>query len=293
MGAAAIVALVLAWGSTFAAIKIGLDSSPPLTFAGLRSVVGGGVMVVLALRWGGRPHLRREWVVYSLLTLLNVVVFFGLQTVSIGYLSSGMAAVLIYLQPVLVGFLAWPLLGETLSGPKVTGLLLGFSGIVAVSAGGFGNTVSPVGIALALAAAIAWAVGTVYFKRVQDRVAMLWAVAIPFLAGGTVLTALGIAVEGPAAISWSPGFVSAMLYASLVGTALAWFLWLSLVSSGEASRAAAYVFFVPLVALVIGALVLSETLSTSLLFGAALVGSGIYLVNRQTSGNRVDSSSHT
>ncbi|HET7269993.1 MAG TPA: DMT family transporter, partial [Rubrobacter sp.] len=70
------------------------------------------------------------------------------------------------------------------------------------------------------------------------------------------------------------------LYSGCVGTGLAWVLWLGLVRAGEASTVAAYVFFVPLASVAIGALVLDERLSTSLLIGAVLVVSGIYLVNR-------------
>jgi drug/metabolite transporter (DMT)-like permease len=61
-------------------------------------------------------------------------------------------------------------------------------------------------------------------------------------------------------------------------------LWLGLIRAGEASRVAAYVFFVPLVAVVLGALFLGETVGLSLLVGAALVVSGIYLVNRRGEG---------
>ena len=134
---AAVVLLVLAWGSTFAAVKVGLDSAPPVLFGGLRSVLGGAVMVALAFARSGRPSLRDSWLPYALLTLLNVVLFFTLQTLAILELPSGLAAVLIYLQPVLTGVLAAPLLGESLTARKIAGLLLGFAGIVVVSAGAF------------------------------------------------------------------------------------------------------------------------------------------------------------
>jgi O-acetylserine/cysteine efflux transporter len=204
------------------------------------------------------------------------VLFMGLQTFVIMLLPSGTAAVLIYLQPILTGLLAWLVLGESLSAAKLAGLMLGFSGIVAVSVGGF----SPVGVVFAVVSAFAWALGTVYFKRVQDQDPMLWAVALSFFFGGIVLTALGLVIESPAEISVSRGFIASLLYSGLVGTGLAWSLWLGLVRAGEASRVAAYVFFVPLVSVAIGALVLDERLSASLLIGAVLVVSGIYLVNR-------------
>ena len=66
-----------------------------------------------------------------------------------------------------------------------------------------------------------------------------------------------------------------------VGTALAWSLWFGLVAAGEAGRAASYIFFVPLVGVVVGAVLLDESLTLSLLVGAALVVLGVYLVNRR------------
>jgi drug/metabolite transporter (DMT)-like permease len=277
---AAVVLLVLAWGSTFAAVKVGLDSAPPVLFAGLRSVLGGAVMVVLAFARSGRPSLRDSWRAYAVLTLLNVVLFFTLQTLAILELPSGLAAVLIYLQPVLTGVLAAPLLGESLTAGKIIGLLLGFAGIVVVSAGAFRGHASLLGVCYAVVGALVWSLGTIAFKRYAGRVDAWWGVGLPFLVGGVLLTAGGAAVEGTDVV-WSGEFVAAFLYASVVGTALSWSLWFWLVSSGEAGRAAAYIFFVPLVSLVIGAAFLGETLGVSLLAGAALVILGVYLVNRR------------
>ena len=283
---AAFVLLVLFWGSTFSAIKIGLSDAPPVLFAGVRGIIGGVVVALLALAWGGSPDLHRGWPVYALLTLLNVVLFLGLQTVAIAYLPSGTAAVLIYLQPILTGFLSWPLLGEPLGPAKLTGLLLGFLGIVVVSIGGFSGAVSATGIAFAAASAVAWSLGTVYFKKAQGRVPMLWAIALSFLAGGVILTVAGLFLESFADVSWNSSFVASLLYTAVVGTALAWVLWLGLVRAGEASRVAAYVFFVPLVGIAIGAVVLDEPLKPSLLLGTAFVVSGIYLVNRAPRGEK-------
>jgi len=283
---AAFVLLVLFWSSTFTAMKIGLSDAPPILFAGMRGVIGGAAVVLLAFLRGGRPDLRRSWPVYAWLALFNVVLFLGLQSVAMAYLPSGTAAILIYLQPILTGLLSWPLLGEPLGPAKLAGLLLGFCGIVAVSLGGFSGTVSATGIAFAAASAVAWALGTVYFKRTQERVPMLWAIALQFLAGGVILTLAGLFVDSFAAVSWTGSFVASLLYSAVLGTAMAWLLWLALVRAGEASKVAAYVFFVPLVSIVIGNIVLDEPLRPSLLLGAALVVSGIYLVNRAPRGEK-------
>jgi drug/metabolite transporter (DMT)-like permease len=275
--------LVFFWGSVWGAIKIGLEYAPPVLFAGTRMLICGAVLTLAALIWGGQANLRDGWPVYLLLAIFNVGLFYGLQTLAVLLMPSGTAAVVVYLQPVLVGFLSYPVLGEALSAAKVVGLLLGFCGVVVVSAGSLSGASlgTPLGVAFGVASAASWALGTVYFKRYAGGLPVLWAVGGPFLLGGVCITGLGLALEAPSAITWTGTFVASLLYASLVGTALAWVLWLGLIRAGEASRVSAYVFFVPLVAVVLGALFLGETVGRSLLVGAALVVCGIYLVNRR------------
>jgi len=275
--------LVVFWGSAFTTIKVALGYAPPVLFAGTRTLLCGVVMTIAALVWGGSANLRRNWAVYLLLAAFNVVGFMGLQTFAVLYMPSGWAAVVIYLQPILVGLLAFLILGEYLSTMKVVGLLSGFSGVVAVSAGSLSGASlgTPLGVAFGVGSAVGWAFGTVYFKKYGERLSTLWAVALPFSLGGIFLTGLGLVLEPFSDISWNQTFVASWLYTVLVGTALAWMLWLGLVRAGEASRVSAYVFFVPLVSILSGVLFLGEPLSPWLLVGAILVVSGIYLVNRR------------
>ncbi|QIN82519.1 EamA family transporter [Rubrobacter tropicus] len=286
-GALAFAVLVLAWASSFSVVKVGLGYAPPVLFAGGRTLLSGIIMTAVALAWGGSLDFRRDWRIFAFLGAFNVVLFIGAQTFAIMYLPSGTAAVLIYLQPILVGVFAWAVLGESLTPMKVLGLLLGFAGIVAVSSSGLlgaAEEITPVGVACGVASALFWALGTVGFKKYEARISTLWAVAVPFLAGGAVLTALGLLLESPAEISWTVPLFSSVLYSAFVGTGLAWLLFFGLVRAGEASRVASYIFVVPLAAVAIGAVFLDETLGPPLLVGAALVVSGIYLVNRTPRG---------
>lgn len=276
-----VVLLVVAWSSTFAAIKLGLEYCPPLLFAGLRALLGGAAMAAFAWRSGMPLRWRTTWPTYLLLAFLNVVLFLGLQTVAIMDLPTGMAAVLLYLQPVLTGLLAWPVLGESLSVTKMLGLLLGFAGIVTVSWDGLHGDIAPQGVAIALVAAVAWAFGTVLVKRKEEMLVGPVTITVQFVIGGAVLTALGLVVEGPAEITWVPGLWVGLGYSALVGTTLAWALWFWLIRAGEASRAAAFIFFVPLSAIAIGAVLLDEQVTPLLAVGAALVVAGIILVNRR------------
>jgi drug/metabolite transporter (DMT)-like permease len=282
--ALAFVALVLFWGSAFGAVKIGLDHAPPLLFAGMRGVLGGLAVGSVALFLGGPPRLGRDWGVFATLALFNVVFFIGLQSFALVRLPSGTTAVLTYLQPIFVGFLAWMLLGERLNAARVIGLMLGFTGIVVVSAGGIAGDVSAIGVVLGTLSALSWAIGTVYFKRVEGRVSTYWAIALQFLVGGTILGVAGLATESIREVEVVPALVGSLLYSSLIGTGFAWLIWFALVRSGEASRVAAYIFVVPVVSVILGAIFLDESLSASLALGAALVVCGIYLVNRTPRG---------
>ena len=227
--------LVLFWGSAFGAIKISLEYAPPVLFAGTRTLLCGVVMTLAALVWGGGANIRDGWPVYLLLAFFNVVLFMGLQTLAILYMPSGTAAVVIYLQPILVGFLSYLMLGESLSAAKVVGLFLGFSGVVVVSVGSLSEASlgTPLGVAFGVASAVSWALGTVYFKKYGENLSTLWAVGGPFLLGGICLTGLGLVLEPLSEVSWTGTYVASWLYASLVGTALAWILWLGLVRAGE------------------------------------------------------------
>lgn len=286
--ALAFILLVLFWGSAFAIVDVGLRYAPPVLFAGMRTLLGGTVMILVALMWGESPRLVSEWRAYLWLALFNVVLFIGAQTFTILYLPSGSAAVLVYLQPILVGLMAWLILDESLTVAKVVGLLMGFGGILAVSAGSLSGDLPLVGVIFGVASALFWALGTVYSKRVQERVDLLWSVAAPFFCGGLMLTVAGLLVEQPGSVQWTGPFVASWLYTGLIGTGGAWALYFGLVRAGEASRVASYVFFVPLTAVVIGAVLLGELLSLSLLAGAVLVILGIYLVNRRPRGPAKD-----
>ena len=274
--------LVLFWGSAFSVVKVGLEYSPPMIFAGLRTLIGGLVILLAAVVWGGSPHLGRDWPIFLLLAAFNVVFFFGFQTLAVLYLPSGTAAVLEYLQPMLVRLLAWVILGESLSLAKILGPTLGFSGIVAVSSGSIFGNVSPAGVAFGAGSALSWALGTVFFERYEARISTMWAVALPFVIGGVVLTLFGFAIESWSEVTPTAALFASLSYVSLVEIALAWLIWFGLVRTGEASRVAVYVFFVPLVSIGVGAIFLDERLTLSLLIGTFLIVTGIYTVNRSS-----------
>lgn len=276
--------LILAWGSTFTSIKIALEGCPPLVLAATRCLVGGGLLALVALAAGRRPGLRSNLGPYAVLALLNVVGFFGLQVLAIDHLDSGYASLLLYLQPVITVLLARPLLGDPLGPARVVGALTAFAGVAVVSLHHDGE-VSSYGIALAVATAFCWSLGTIAVKRTASRVEPLWAVALPLLSGGTLLAAAA-AVAGSDGLDLTPRVGAAVVWTTLVGTALAWLLWMHLVTTGEVGRVAVSIFLVPVVAVVLGWLLLDEQLGWPLVVGTVMVCAGVFAVNRWPGGRR-------
>ncbi len=276
--------LILGWGSTFTSIKIALEGCPPLVLAATRCLVGGGLLALVALAAGRRPGLRSNLGPYAVLALLNVVGFFGLQVLAIDHLDSGYASVLLYLQPVITVLLARPLLGDPLGPARVVGALTAFAGVAVVSLRHDGE-VSSYGIVLAVATAFCWSLGTIAVKRTASRVEPLWAVALPLLSGG-ILLAAAAAVAGSDGLDLTPRVGAAVVWTTLVGTALAWLLWMHLVTTGEVGRVAVSIFLVPVVAVVLGWLLLDEQLGWPLVVGTVMVCAGVFAVNRWPGGRR-------
>jgi drug/metabolite transporter (DMT)-like permease len=281
-----VVALVLMWGFSWAFIKIGLRYSPALIFAGLRTFIGGLTLVIVAAVSGSRPAFRQHWHVYVLSAAFNVFLFFGLQTVGMEYLPSGLLAVLVYFQPILSGVFAWLFLSETFSVRKIIGLAFGFLGVAAVSIGGIEGHTSMLGIFLAICGGLAWAIGTVYSKHVQGRVNMTWLIALQFVIGGIGLLIGAVFTESFAALQLTPTFLVSFAYSALIGVSLSWIVWFTLVHRGEVTKVTSYVFFVPILSVIIGIVFLHERFTLYLLVGLLFVTLGIYLVNSKSKRER-------
>lgn len=273
--------LVVVWGLSWPIYKIALPSTPPLLFAGMRTLFGGILIAVLLFPKRDSIRWKANWKIYVTSAIFNVVLFYSLQTVGLRFLPSGLFSVLVYLQPVLVGILAWLWLGESMTPIKIIGLIIGFLGVAAVSSGGFSGHISVTGIILALLTGISWAIGTAFVKRVSQKVDSMWLVAFQFIIGGTFLTALGSAVEKFSAIVWNAPYVFGLIFGIILGISASWIVYFTLVNHGDASKVASYTFLVPLISVFSGTLFLHEPFTVNLLTGLVLIAVSIYLVNRK------------
>jgi drug/metabolite transporter (DMT)-like permease len=273
--------LVLIWGVNWPLTKIALSYTPPLLFSGIRTLLGGLLLLLVALPRYKRIRFRSAWLIYVISTVFNIILYYVLQTVGLHYLPSGLFSVLVFLQPVLVGIFSWIWLGESMHALKLIGFILGFAGVATISLGGLSGHISVLGILLALGSALSWAIGTVYVKKAGDAVDSIWLVALQLIIGGLFMTGVGSAVERWSDIVWSLPFLLCLLFISVFVIAAGWLVFFVLIGSGEASKVASYTFLIPLVAITVGMLFLHEPFTLSLLAGLVFIMASIYFVNRK------------
>lgn len=273
------------WGLNYPFVVLGLGSAPPLWLALLRAAVGLAVsagVVRLVGGWGVLDRAGRRDA--ALLGLLNASAFFGLWFWAARLVTPGLAAIVIYTFPLWVAVLAIPVLGTRLGQWQWGAVGVGFAGVVLISGIGVaGSQTFPLPAAVALAlAAIAWAVGTVLTRRRFDRSEMLEA-NVYQLVGGTLGLAVAVALLEPLPLPRvTPELGFSVIWLGVMGTAVAYSIWYTLLGRTSAASLSAYLFLVPVVALSASALFFGERLSLVQLGGVALVLLSIYGVSRGT-----------
>lgn len=284
----------LTFGTSFVGIKLGLTDIPPLLFAGLRYDIGAAVLLAyVALRsdyW--LPRTRGDVTAIIIAGLFLSGLSAALLFVGQQYVTSGTAAVVFSLVPVLAPLFALALLPGTRFDPVgMVGILLGLLGVsiivrlASLSAGG-DHTI--VGITLVGGAATAVALGSVLLRRTERSIPGLsmtaWALVV---AAGLIHTLSLLFGESLADVRATPQAIAAVLWVGLPATALAFPAYYGLIDRAGPVRANLISYTVPLVATVGGALVLGEAIPPRTGMGFAVIVLGFALIERDELGSEL------
>ena len=283
-----LAALVMVlWASCYPLITLGLDYAPHLTFAALRAILAGSILIgVAALRRAAWP---RGWSVWGWITLAGLgmtgIGYFGMFHAA-EFVSPGLATVIESLQPLIAAVIAVVFLRERLGPIGWFGLCLGVGGVALIAiprvlASGGGSTAF--GLVLVIMATSGVAVGNIAIKSLATRIDAAMAMGLQLLIGAIPISILAFTTESPTAIDWSPQFIISLLSLALPGTALAYWLWQVTLQSLDVSKAAAFSFLVPIIGVSVGALFFSEPMTMNVFGGGALAAIGVYLASRPRS----------
>jgi drug/metabolite transporter (DMT)-like permease len=279
---AAFAGVSMLWGMPYLLIKVAVDDGlPPAFVTWVRVVLGAGVLLALARRAAvlNTLHGRARWLVVVAAT--EIAVPFTLIAVGEQHVSSSLAAIVIAAAPLFVVALALRFdPSERAGGLRLTGLLLGLAGVVALVgidvAGSVGELLGATAI---LAAAFCYAVGPMVYKRhladLDPRASMGASLAI-----AAFLLTPAVAIEPPAAAP-SPGAGLSLLGLGLVCTAAALVLYGMLIAEAGASRALVITYINPVVALALGTTILGERPGIGAAAGLPLILAGSWLSTRR------------
>ncbi len=271
------------WGSTWLFIKLGLEDLPPLTFAGIRFVISCAIVfTIIRIRGIQLPRARGDWLLLAVTGILSFGLNYGLVFWGEQHISSGLAALLQSTLPAFgLVFAHLHLPGERLSWTRIGGVVLGVCGVAVV----FSNQLAVAGrqalagcVALILSAAFA-AYSNVLVKAHGKNLNPAIMTGGQMLFGLLLLLAVGIPLEGnPFRFHWTRMAVIALLYLAVVGSVIAFMLYYWLVQNMEVTKSMLIALVTPVVAVILGMLVLNEEFGWRTLGGGAMIISGIALI---------------
>jgi len=281
----AFAAVYVVWGSTYLAIRIGIESFPPMILAGLRHItVGLFLYPVLRRKSGIRPtaaHWRTAIVAGALL------LFVGNGGVSWAerLVPSGITALLVATVSLWLVIVDWLRPGGVRPVPRVVaGLVLGFAGmalLVGPAQLGGSERVNPWGAVVLVIASLAWACGSIYAKHGGMPSSPMLAVAMQSFAGGVILLIAGLLTGEFRELHWNAISLRswlALAYLIVFGSGIGFSAYVYILHKSTAARVATYAFVNPVVALFLGWLIAGETITMRTILAAVVILTAVILV---------------
>ena len=277
--------LCLVWSSTWLAIRLGVDGVPPFVAAASRMLVAGSLLVTAALQVGVRfPRTR----LFALQVAVQGAAQFGFNFALIywaeQYIPSGLTAVLFAVTPLMTAMSAACVFRiERLHSINIAGLVLGFAGVAIIYWGEVIRAAHAPALAV-LAVLLASAIvsnASVFAKRWGEQFEPLAVVGSGQLAGGIVLATLALITEHGQAIHINARTLGALAYLIVFGSIIAYVTFFYLLRRLSVTKLSLITYVTPVLAVLLGNVVLREALAPATFFGTALVLIGISFVYRK------------
>ena len=277
--------LILAtiWGTTWLFIKVGLEDLPPIAFAAARFLLSVTILlVVIRVQKIPLPKTGKEWRLIALTGVLQFSINYSMVFWSEQYITSGLAAVLQATITVFGLVLAWIFLpNERITPQKIVAVLIGIVGVAVIFIDQLRieNWMAFLGCVAIVIGAYAAAQASILVKAKAGGVHPAALVFAQMICGLPAVIIYSLIREGnPLAFNWSGRAVVCVLYLSVFGTVAAFWLYYWLLSKIESTKAMMISLVTPLLAVIIGAIVLGERLPPQTGIGGLLIIAGIGLI---------------
>jgi drug/metabolite transporter (DMT)-like permease len=284
--------LGLIWGTSYAFIKLGVQTLP--TFTLIASRLGIGLVLLASVVVVAREKLPRDPRTYFhllVMGVINIVIPFTLITTAERSVDSALAAILNGAVPLVVIVVAALFLhDEPITVNRLVGLLVGYAGVIVLVSRGLatlGTGDSFAGEVALLGSTLSYGIGAVYARRntrgLRPMIPALFQVAFAFV----IVTILAFIVESPLSVTWDTDALLAVFWLGLLGSGIAYILNFRLLGRIGATRTSLLAYLLPVVGIVSGALMFGETIDARVVIGTGLVFAGVALVNSRMGERRL------
>lgn len=281
----ALVVVCIVWGTTYLVLRIGVAEFPAFMFAALRLLSAGAILI--GFMWLSGKLEKPSWEVVLNQAIAGFFMFTmgnGLVSWAEIYVSSGLAAIISSMIPVWVILLnMFSNESERPNFPMVAGVLIGLSGIVLIFGQhltDFSNAGYQWGIVAMFIANLGWALGSVWIKKKNQSSNIYMNSALQLIFGGLLMLPISALVDDYSKFIFTPTVVYALTYLSVVGSVLAYLCFSYAIKHLPVTIVSMYAYINPLVAVVLGAVVLDEKFTLRIFVAMLVTVAGVYMVNK-------------
>jgi drug/metabolite transporter (DMT)-like permease len=285
----ALATIYVVWGSTYLAIRVMVETMPPLLSAGLRFAAAGAIFWILLRLRGGPERVRVTRTELMGAGLIGVLLCFGgngLVTVAEQEVPSGLAALIIGSVPLWV-VLMRSAHGDRVPGGTLIGVVVGFAGLALLVLPGDRPGDAPLwGVLTCLAASASWAAGSFYSRLTPLPGDALVSTAWQMLLGGAAMVVVGAIVGEVGDVDPSAFSLDSLLafaYLIFIGSLVAFTAYVWLLRNAPISTVATYAYVNPVIAIFLGWAILSEEVTITVVAGAAAIVLSVAAVVRRES----------
>lgn len=276
------IAICILWGTTYLFIKIGVETIPPMLFAGFRWVFAGSILITI-LKLSGKQLPKKSDIIHIAIIGIALLGFGnGLVVVGEQYIESGLAALLITTVPFwMVGAESFLPKGPKLNLLTIAGLIVGSLGVGLI----FGGDLKYIfeikylfGVLSILGAVVAWSLGSVYSKYKKVSVHPLMSASVQMLIAGSLQVLLGTVLGEFSALHFTYSGVLSLAYLVVFGSIFGYGSYIYAIEHLPLSLVSTYAYINPIIALFLGWIFLNEKLSFFTLIAAVVIIIGVVLV---------------
>jgi len=275
-------AVCLFWGTTYLAIRIGVRTLPPALFAGIRFFVAGSIFLAyLKIRGVPLPG-RRDLLNIAIVGILLLVTANGCVVWAEQWVPSGLAALIVATLPFWVsGIEALLPSGNRLSALKILGIAIGFFGLLILFGPGLKSSLDQAylkGVLALLFAPLSWALGSVYAKYHPTRTPPLMAAAMQMVIAGIILMVIGVIFNEVPRFDFNLEGLAALVYLAIFGSIIGYGSFIYALAKLPAAKVSMYAYVNPIIAVVLGCLILGEQLDWRVAIATVVILLGVVLV---------------